>query len=472
MSRHILLGMLATVLVGCATTSRQDAVSDLIPPLQPRWHNVPAQSPEGLEEVPLWWERFADPQMQALIRRASEHNYDLKAAAERVRRAQALVTISRSAWFPQIDGIANAARQRTHTPPPVGHQTNLNAGFSGSWEVDIFGANQLATAATVAEAQATAEARRDFAVGLTAAVASAYVDLRGLERQRIVFEQNATARADTLHLTQARYRAGLATDLDVAQAEAQWLQVEALLPDVDRQINNELGELAILTGSTPEEIDQDLLQAAPIPVAPPILPLTTPASLLERRPDLRRARREVESAAANLGVARADRFPNITLVFASSVDQLKFRRVPTVTDSLYEIGAGVFWPLFDAGRIRANIIAKDAALRESADVFVQALLRALQDVESAYTDVRGQRRRSDQLQAAVAAARRSLDLANSLYSAGEADFLAVLDAQTQLLAEEQDLVVADTNASLACVSLYRALGGGWDVSEPTAAARP
>ena len=166
-------------------------------------------------------------------------------------------------------------------------------------------------------------------------------------------------------------------------------------------------------------------------------------------------------AAANLGSAQADRLPKFTLSFAGAVDRLDFGGLPTVTDNLFNVGLGIFWPLFNAGRIHANITAQDAALRQAEYSFDQALLNALQDVESAYTDVRAQRQRSALLGLAVESAQRSAKLAQDLYNAGQTDFLSVLDTHTQLLDTQRDLAQAQTDAAVSAVSLYRALGGAW-----------
>jgi NodT family efflux transporter outer membrane factor (OMF) lipoprotein len=287
------------------------------------------------------------------------------------------------------------------------------------------------------------------------------VELRGLQRQLRIVSSNIATRADTLHLTRVRYEAGLATDLDVSQAETQLREVEAAVPDIQRRIDNELGVLTILTGEPPEFVDRTLLASAPIPSGTPALPEQAPAALLERRPDLRTAARRVDVASANLGAARSDLLPKFTLSFAASTEHLEFHDIPGVTDNLFNVGLGIFWPLFNAGRIHANIAAHDAALREAQYAFDQALLNALQDVESAYTDVRAHRERSTLLHLAVDSAQRSNRLAEDLYRAGQTDFLSVLAAQTQVLDTERELTQAQTEAAVSVVSLYRALGGGW-----------
>jgi NodT family efflux transporter outer membrane factor (OMF) lipoprotein len=332
---------------------------------------------------------------------------------------------------------------------------------AGAWAIDVFGGDQLEALAVAAQAAATDETRRDFEVALTANVASAYVRLRGLQRQRAILEQNIAARADTLHLNRVRDEAGLATDLDVSQAETQLRQVEASVPDVERQIDNELGTLAILTGELPQSIEHGLLTTVPIPYGTPTLPQQAPAELLERRPDLRAASRRIDAASARLGSAQSDLLPKFTLAFGASGDRVEFHGLAGATDGLFNVGLGIFWPLFNAGRIHANITAHDAALREAQYAFDQALLNALQDVESAYANVRAHRERRERLTLAVESAQRSSQLAEDLYHAGRADFLSVLESHTQVFETERDLAQAQTDAAISAVSLYRALGGGW-----------
>jgi outer membrane protein TolC len=208
-----------------------------------------------------------------------------------------------------------------------------------------------------------------------------------------------------------------------------------------------------------------LVAASAGPPGSPPLPVIAPAKLLERRPDIRKAVRQIDAASAELGSARADRLPKFTLAFSGSRDRLTLGQVPALTDNVFSLGLGVFWPLFDAGRIRANIDAHQAALREAEYTFDQTLLNALQDVETAYTDVRELRERTVRLAEAVDSAQRASELAQALYAAGEADFLSVLDAHRELLDSQRDWVRAQTDAAVSAVILYRALGGGWRDSD-------
>ena len=458
------LFVLAAALSACVSMPRSDAVAVSASQLPAAWHASAGYADEGAD-LAAWWNGFADPQLRALIDRALAQNFDLKAAVERSRQAQALITVTRASLYPDLSVTGSASRQKSHVPPPAGMASDAGVGLGGTWSVDVFGGNQLAALAASARAAATDEARRDFEVSLSAGVATTYMELRGLQRQLEIVERNIAARADTLHLTQVRYQAGLATDLDVARAETQLRQIQASLPDVRRRIDNDLGLLAILTGDPPESFDQALAATAALPLESPTLPKQAPAALLERRPDLREAARNIDAASAGLGSAKADLLPKFTLSFGDSIDH---RGLPGVTDNLFNLGAGVFWPLFNAGRIHANITSQNAGLRQAEYAFDQALLNALQDVESAYTDVRAQRARSARLALAVDSAQRSSLLAQDLYDAGRADFLSVLDAHTQVFDTERDLAQAQTDAAVSAVSLYRALGGGWRPSSDEA----
>ena len=450
---------------GCVNVPTSETVANAQASLPAAWRSA-ADEPGA--DLQTWWDGFADPTLRSLIERALEQNYDLKGAAERARRAQALIRVARSALYPDLNLTAAASRQRSNMPPPAGTSNDAALGTSGSWTIDIFGANQLAALAATAEAEASEEARRDFEVALTANVATVYAELRGLQTQRAILDANIAVRADTLHLTRVRYDAGLATDLDVARAETQLQRLEAEIPEVRRRIDNAVGALAILTGTMPEAVDPSLLVAAPIPGGDPALPQQAPAALLERRPDLREAARRIDAAAAHLGSARADLLPKFTLGFAAYSDRLTFRDMPDVTDGLFQVGLGTFWPLFNAGRIRANIVAADASLRETEHAFDQALLNALQDVETSYTNIQAQRERRALLSDAVESGRRSSRLAQDLYQAGTTDFLSVLDAQTQVFESERALAATQTEAAISAVDLYRSLGGGWRADAATA----
>jgi NodT family efflux transporter outer membrane factor (OMF) lipoprotein len=433
--------LIAVALMGttsaCVSVPATDTVANA--PVPPAWRAAGAETATN-PELAAWWNTFSDDTLRTLIERALAANYDLKAAVERSRRAEALIGVARAELFPDLNAAASAQKQRTNVPPPVGDVSDSAAGLGGSWTIDVFGANHLAVLAATAQANAAEESRRDFEVALTASVGTLYVQLRGLQRELEILEDNVATRADTLSLIDARYRAGLATDLDVARAETQLRQAEAVLPDLRRQIDNDVGALSVLVGEQPEAPIPVLLAARPVPTAGPELPKQAPGELLERRPDLRAAARRIDAAAAQVGVARAERLPKFALSFAGATDRLEFRASPAVTDGLFHVGLGTVWPLFNGGRIRSNISAADADLRGAEYAFDQALLDALQDVETA---------------------RRSAELAQQLYAAGTADFFSVLDAHTQVLDSERELARVQTNAAVSSVALYRALGGGW-----------
>jgi NodT family efflux transporter outer membrane factor (OMF) lipoprotein len=456
--RRSLLILALAPLSGCVSLPKSDTASAVADQLPAQWR---AGQVDTAADLRTWWNDFSDGELRALIDKALANNYDLKAAVERTRQAQALITVARADLFPELNAISGMSRAREHLPPPAGDIERSAVGVGGSWNIDIFGGSQLAALAATAQASATDEARRDFEVALTASVATSYTQLRGLQRQLVIVTSNIATRADTMHLMRVRFEAGLATDLDVAQAETQLREVEAAVPDIQRRIDNELGALTILTGEPPEFVDPALLVSAAIPSGSPALPEQAPAALLERRPDLRAAARRVDVARAKLGAARSDLLPKFTLSFAASAEHLEFHDVPGVTDNLFNVGLGIFWPLFNAGRIHANIAAHDAALREAQYAFDQTLLNALQDVESAYTDVRAQRERSALLHLALDSAQRSNRLAEDLYRAGQADFLSVLAAHAQVLDTESELTQAQIDSAVSVVSLYRALGGGW-----------
>src|SRR5262245_54268701 len=209
--------VLAT-LSACVSVPKDDTVSAATARLPDTWRTA---SEDVSPDIEAWWNGFADAQLRQLIDKALAYNYDLKAAVERTRQAQALITVTRAGLYPDVGATSNASRERTHLPPPVGTNEDSAVSVSGIWNIDIFGGTQLAALAAAAQAAATDEARRDFEVALTANVATSYMHLRGLQSQLDILTRNIAARADTLHLTRVRFEAGLATDLDVAQAETQ-----------------------------------------------------------------------------------------------------------------------------------------------------------------------------------------------------------------------------------------------------------
>jgi NodT family efflux transporter outer membrane factor (OMF) lipoprotein len=409
-----------------------------------------------------WWKQLHDPELNSLIERAIRGNIELRVAATRVAQARALEKVQRASLFPTLSLAGAFGRNRNLIPiGPTYESNSLQTSLDASWEADFFGANRKAVSASTADTRSAEEARRDSLVTVTGEVARAYADLRGIDRRLAITRATIATQSDTLHLTQVRAEAGLATELDVAQQMTQLSTTQAVEPALEAARVQTVQRLAVLLGLQPEALLDELKAPADLPVVPPVIAAGLPSDLLARRPDVRRAQADIVAAAARLGAARADLFPRFTITGLSGRQANAFSGVTLGAGNFFSVGPALSLPIFTGGRIRANIAANDARLQEAQVRYEGAMLTALEDVENALSSYAREEERRAKLATAADASRTAVDLARELYTRGLADFLSVLDAQRQQYAAEDALAQSDTAIVTNVVALYKALGGGW-----------
>jgi NodT family efflux transporter outer membrane factor (OMF) lipoprotein len=335
-------------------------------------------------------------------------------------------------------------------------------GFDARWELDLFGGVRRAVEAAEADIDTALAEHQAVLVTLLGEVARNYLELRGAQAQLAITRDNLAAQQDTLDLSRIRFQAGLSSDLDVARAEAQVATTAAQIPTLERQTRQAIHRLGVLLGQGPGTLMAALSSTAPVPPPPPEVAVGLPAALLQRRSDIRRAERALAAATARIGVATADLYPRLALTGMLGLQSMQLSDLSQTASQFWAFGPSIRWPLFDAGRIRANIRVHDARQEQALIRYEQTVLTALEEVENALVAYRQEQVRQRSLAAAMAAHRRAVTLANELYTKGLSDFLTVLEAQRSLLAAESQLV--QSNAALAShvVALYKALGGGWE----------
>ena len=413
-------------------------------------------------DLVAWWKQLHDPELDSLIERAMRYNIDLRMSAARVAQARALERAQRSSLFPTLSLASAFDRVRNREPlTPTTELNNFQSGLDASWEADIFGGNRKAVSAGTADTRSAEEARRDTLVTVTGEVARAYAELRGIDRRLDITRATIATQSDTLHLTQVRADAGLATQLDVAQQTTQLSTTQAVEPQLMASRVATVQRLAVLIGQQPEALLDELHAAGELPTVPQVIAAGLPSDLLARRPDVRRAQAEVTAAAARVGAARADLFPKFTIQGLTGRQGNSFSGLTLGAGNFFSIGPAIQLPIFTGGRIRANIAARNAALQEAAARYDGAMLTALEEVENALSAYAREEERSDKLAAAADAARTATDLARELYTRGLSDFLAVLDAQRAQYAAEDALAQSRTAIVTDAVALYKSLGGGW-----------
>ena len=430
-------------------------------------------------ELTRWWAAFNDPLLDSLVARAVRSNLDLRIAEGRIREARASRGVIAADAWPTLDVSGSYSRSRNSknalafpsqggggSPSSLGgdivEHDLFKTGFDASWEVDLFGGVRRKVEAAEASIEASVENRRDVLVTLLGDVAKNYIDLRGFQRRLVVARANLEAQRETLDLTRVRFRAGLASDLDVAQAEAQVNTTTAQIPALESSLKQAAYRLDALLGLHPGALWDELSKEAQIPSLPPEVLVGLPSELLRRRPDIRRAERQLAAATAQIGAAVADLFPKFSLTGAVGLQSFSAGDWFTRGSRFWSIGPTISWPIFDAGKIRANIEVRNAQQEQALNQYEKTVLTALGDVETSLVNYSHEQARHRSLQEAAAASRRAVEMANELYLRGLNDFLNVLDAQRSLLAAENELAQSEATVASNLVSLYKALGGGWE----------
>ncbi len=424
-----------------------------------------------------WWASFDDPLLSRLIERAAEANHDLRVAQARVREARALYRVARSRGLPAIGTEASATRvgiseEGIGLGPAAVRQGLVDreddvyeVGFDASWELDVFGGVRRARQAATARAEAAEEDRRDILRTVLAEVARAYVELRGAQRRLAVARDNLRIQRESLDLVDAKVKTGLARPLELEQARAQLTATRSAVPAFQAQVRAGAHRLAVLVGEQPAALIEELETAGAVPAPPEIVPVGLPSDLLRRRSDVRRAERQLAATTADVGVAVADLYPRFLLAGAAGRQAGSASDLGTGSAGTWLLAPRVTLPIFQGGRIRANIRTAEARHEQALARWEQSVLLAIEESETALVRYARERERSRNLAEAAAASRRAVELAEVLYSRGLSDYLVVLDAQRTLNDVEDRLAVSETAVATGWVRIYKALGGGWEVFE-------
>lgn len=419
-------------------------------------------------DLTRWWTEFDDPLLNSLVDRAISTNLDLRVAQGRIREARAARAVVAAGEWPTLGTSGSYRRTRTSQNAfaiaPQGGSLDQNfyqAGFDASWEIDVFGGVRRSVEAADASVEASVEDLRDTLVTLLGDVARNYIDVRGFQQRLAVARANLKAQQDTLELTQVRFQAGLASDLDVAQAEAQINTTAAQIPVLESSLKGAEYSLDLLLGLQPGMLADELNKDTAIPRLPSKVLVGLPSELLRRRPDIRRAERQLAAATAQIGAAMADLFPKFSLTDGGGLQSISAGNWFTSASRFWSIGPTISWPIFDAGKIRANIEVRNAQQDQALNQYEKIVLAAFGDVETSLVNYSQEQARYRSLVNAVAANRRALEMANELYVRGLNSFLNVLDAERSVYSAENDMAQSEATMAANLVALYKALGGGW-----------
>jgi NodT family efflux transporter outer membrane factor (OMF) lipoprotein len=349
-------------------------------------------------------------------------------------------------------------------PPGIPFENNVyQAGFDASWEIDVFGGKRRGTEAAKAEVAASEFGRRDTLVTLLGEVSRNYVDARATQRRLTIAQENIKAQEDDLVITQDRFKHGLTSDLDVRQAATLEASTRADIPTLEISLHVSVHRLGVLLGQPPGALLEELSIVAPIPAAPPEVPVGLPSELLLRRPDVQQAERQLAAATAQIGVATADLFPKFSLTGAAGWESVSASDWFAGASKMWSLGPTVQWNIFDAGRIRANIKVQNARQEQALANYEKTVLGSFEDVENALVSYAKEQVRRRSLEEAVNHSQESLRLANQLYANGLTNFINVLDAERSLYQAQDQLVQSERAVSVNLISLYKSLGGGWNM---------
>jgi multidrug efflux system outer membrane protein len=408
-----------------------------------------------------WWDQFQDPVLSDLVRTALANNKDLEIATANVDQAFAQYAIARSAQFPQVNAGASVARERSsaNAPSPGGRIVNDYAvNLSASFELDVWGKLRRATESARASVLASEQGKRTVVLTIVTTVATGYIQLRALDRQLEIAQYTSKSLGEAARLQRVRFEEGAVPQSDYLQAESQYRDAVARVPELEREIAQQENFISVLLGHNPGTIargrDIDALLF-------PAVPEGLPASLLERRPDIRQAEQNLIAANANIGVARAAYFPDISLTALLGLESAQLSDLFKGPSKAWSFGAGVLQPIFNAGRIRGQVAQAEALQRQALHAYEKSIISAFQDVENALIDRTKFGQVREEQSKNVEALRRFRDLADLRYREGATIYLEVANAEQSLFNAELAYVATQSQLFQSYANLYKAMGGGW-----------
>jgi len=440
-----------------------------------------------------WWKVFGDPELNRLEEDAAAGNLDLQAALARIVAARTQVIIARAQGLPSVNASASAMKEQlglagilkargnsslTSSPEASALISSLTQpvslyqiGFDASWELDLFGKVSRSVEEAGAQSAAEIESRNDVLVSLEAEVAQTYMQLRAAQVLREITLQSLSDQRQILELNRNRQYSGLGNQSQVEASQAQLSNAESVLPQYEETIDLSRHALAVLTGRTPDGLDDELAGVGGLPPLPSTIPVGLPSTLARRRPDIRQAEASLHAATADVGVAVASLFPDVSLTGTYGLRNTGTQYLFNWASRFYTFGPTVSLPIFNGGALTGNVRLARAEAMEAALNYRKTVLSALQEVEDGLTALHDDARRCNALLDTVAANQRSLDLAESAYRSGLVSYITVLDAATQTIAAQSQFDQARLSETTDLVKLYKALGGGWQ-SDSAAAENP
>ena len=423
----------------------------------------------------VWWKSFRDFELTSLVERLASQNLDLQTAAERVIQSVAQRQVAASAGLPHIEGQSSATYNGASpngvlsllTPAPGAPLDYglFKDGLMSSWQLDLFGRVRRAVEAADANTLAAVENRHGVALAAVAELAQSYMQLRGTQKLLEIAKRHLRIVEENEELVNTRFANGIATTLDLAQARAQQATIAATVAPLRSREVELINAIGLLLGDTPRALEAELRRAQILPRVPRVAAAGLPGTLVRHRPDVREAEARLHEATAETGVAVANFYPEVALNGAVGVESLRLSNLFSPVSAAFAVGPSISIPIFEGGQLRGALKLRESRQREAATFFHETVLRAWKEVDDALTAYREAQNRRADVARSVTENKVALQAARQRYSEGAIDFLNVNATQTLLLQSENDLADSDTQIATYLVSLYRALGGGWEVAD-------
>lgn len=465
--RTSLIFILPITLVACISAPPYEGPPDV--DLGQEWtlSDRPVLHPDEPSTLGSWWESFDDSTLTRLITEGVQQNHDIRRAVLRINEARAQLAGARSGFWPSADleGSVTRRRQSENGSFPVGlipgvsrDQTLYDLGLNAGWEIDLFGRIRHSVEAADARFQATEEDARAVRISISAEIARTYFALRGAQKQLVAQQSSIKSLQDTLTLVRRRVDAGDLPPVEISVTEARLTAAQALLPTTEANIRASALALGTLLGGLPEK-ELPLIESPAETISLPDIPVGQRADLLRQRPDIRTAERRLAASAADLQYAVAEQFPKLTISAAGGFEALSSGDLLRSRSETWSILPFISWRIFDGGRVRADIHAAEARQQDAALAYEQTVLAALGEAEQAMSSYLHMRESLIRQQQAVQQAHNVLQSQQRRFEAGDIAMLDVLQAQQQLYDAEQSLAGLESNAAMAGVDVFKALGG-------------
>ncbi len=422
------------------------------------------------EPIAEWWQHFNEAQLSHLIRQSLRHNLDVRIALANLQEARFLLGQTKFDRFPTIEARADVGHQQQTEEglfPVFGDRefTTYNAKFDVFWELNLFGRVSQRIAASEATVAVRQADLHGVYVMVAAEVARTYIELRGAQYRLEVAKRNAENQQQTYALTRDLFEGGVSDKLDIERARTQLELTNSTIPPLEAEMNTAMNRLSVLTGQPPTALHGMLRNVAPLPSIPMTVNVGNPVDLLKRRPDIHAAERELAGAVAEYNLNVADLYPNVSVQGNIGFSSTSLSNLATGGASTFLLGPQINWAALNIGRVLARIDAADARTQARLASFEKTVLRALEETETAMVNFSREERSRALLQKAAASGAKAADFAQERFEAGIDNLLDVLVAQRTMLEAQDRLASSEINVALNLIAIYKALGGGWQVTE-------